>query len=74
MNEKPKAQKSKPHRQVSTMHSIRTFTVSRERQKPASSSRDQRPNGVDGIDDVYSFDFGAGRIDASEEHARNDGD
>src|SRR5947207_15902781 len=26
-----------PHRQVSTMHSMRTFTVSRDRQKPASS-------------------------------------
>src|ERR1700690_2558051 len=26
-----------PHKQVSTMHSINTFTVSRERQKPASS-------------------------------------
>src|SRR5689334_12648778 len=26
-----------PHRQVSTMHSIKTLTVSRERQNPASS-------------------------------------
>src|SRR5258707_3335311 len=33
----PKAKKSTPQRQVSTMHSMRTFTVSRERQKPASS-------------------------------------
>ena len=37
MNAKPKAKKSKPQRQVSTMHSIRTFTVSRDRQNPASS-------------------------------------
>src|SRR6267143_1799341 len=33
----PKAKKRTPQRQVSTMHSIKTFTVSRERQKPASS-------------------------------------
>ena len=37
MNAKPKAKNSRPHRQVSTMHSIKTLTVSRERQKPASS-------------------------------------
>src|SRR5947209_19452082 len=37
MKENPKAKKRTPQRQVSTMHSINTFTVSRERQKPASS-------------------------------------
>src|SRR6266852_2638275 len=33
----PKAKNRTPQRQVSTIHSIKTFTVSRERQKPASS-------------------------------------
>src|SRR6266404_904585 len=33
----PKEKQRTPQRQVSTMHSINTFTVSRERQKPASS-------------------------------------
>src|SRR5216110_2426137 len=37
MKAKPIAKKRMPQRQVSTMHSIRTLTVSRERQKPASS-------------------------------------
>src|SRR5882672_10639124 len=37
MKVNPKAKKRTPQRQVSTMHSINTFTVSRERQKPASS-------------------------------------
>src|SRR3954467_3849471 len=37
MKAKPHAKKRRPQRQVSTMHSIRTLTVSRERQKPASS-------------------------------------
>src|SRR6266436_1974577 len=37
MKVNPKAKNSMPQRQVSTMHSIKTFTVSRERQKPASS-------------------------------------
>src|SRR5882724_13180058 len=37
MKAKPNAKKSRPQRQVSTMHSISTLTVSRERQKPASS-------------------------------------
>ena len=37
MKAKPQAQKSTPQRQVSTMHSMSTLTVSRERQKPASS-------------------------------------
>src|SRR5258705_391422 len=37
MKAKPMAKKRTPQRQVSTMHSIKTLTVSRERQKPASS-------------------------------------
>src|SRR6476660_9240343 len=37
MNANPKAQNSRPHRQVSTMHSWRTLTTSRVRAKPASS-------------------------------------
>src|SRR6266404_2053805 len=37
MKEKPKAKNRTPQRQVSTIHSINTFTVSRERQKPASN-------------------------------------
>jgi hypothetical protein len=36
MKAKPMAQNSRPHRQVSTMHSSRMFTVSRDRAKPAS--------------------------------------
>ena len=36
MNANPNAQNSRPHRQVSTMHSARTLTVSRDRAKPAS--------------------------------------
>ena len=34
---KAEGEEQRPHRQVSTMHSISTLTVSRERQKPASS-------------------------------------
>ena len=37
MKAKPHAQKSRPQRQVSTTHSMRTLTVSRVRQNPASS-------------------------------------
>src|SRR3569623_311034 len=37
MNAKPNAQNSRPHRQVSTMPSSRMLTVSRVREKPASS-------------------------------------
>src|SRR5436305_12885512 len=37
MEEKPHAKNKTPQRHVSTMHSMRTFTVSRDRQKPASS-------------------------------------
>jgi len=37
MKANPTASKRMPQRQVSTMHSISTLTVSRERQKPASS-------------------------------------
>ena len=36
MNANPNAQNSRPHRHVSTMHSARTLTVSRDRAKPAS--------------------------------------
>ena len=36
MNAKPQAQKSRPQRQVSTIPSRRTFTVSRVRANPAS--------------------------------------
>ncbi len=38
MNAKPNAQNNSPHRNVSTTHSVRTFTVSRERANPASSA------------------------------------
>ena len=38
MNANPNAQNSSPHRNVSTTHSVRTFTVSRERANPASSA------------------------------------
>ena len=38
MNANPNAQNRRPHRNVSTMHSVRTFTVSRDRAKPASSA------------------------------------
>src|SRR6266851_4839005 len=37
MNAKPKAKNRTPQRHVSTIHSINTLTVSRERQKPASN-------------------------------------
>src|SRR5450631_262362 len=37
-------------------------------------SRDERPNGVDGIDHVGGFDFSIGGVDDGEEHSRGDGD